>query len=403
MKSTESVKEYFARIVEGLRTNGEILEEVKIVKKILESLSLKFHTKKTIIESTQDLNFVRLDDLEDELVTYEMSLNQKGVEILEETLQTKYDQSKEKEELLNLAEINEDDQNSEIVEKIREGKVNFYCGIDVFDWKEDFNIVQTDLSIIFEMIENDNLVETNALSIEASILSHETCNRRDWSLQGEDIEKEIPTVVVQEKLFESIQEEANNERSKSVHQEQDFDDVPKIEAKTIKGLDSQLKCMIVDVEDTINFEPLFDIMDFEEYEKLFVGDTTLPHTKRKIEVEWARKPKYKPIGEATDFEERIIIHGYKKRRKYDGDNLKMFDMKKVKLILDRVEEKLKITKDGTHNFVDATYFKKLMESLRYMTSTRHDIVHGMLKFEDLGLREAMLELNQDSIPNLSRI
>lgn len=87
MKSTESVKEYFARIVEGLRTNGEILEEVKIVKKILESLSLKFHTKKTIIESTQDLNFVRLDDLEDELVTYEMSLNQKGVEILEETLQ----------------------------------------------------------------------------------------------------------------------------------------------------------------------------------------------------------------------------------------------------------------------------------------------------------------------------
>lgn len=92
MKSTESVKDYFARIVEmfnGLRSNGEILEEVKVVKKILESLSSKFHTKMIVLEATQDLNSLRLDDLEDELVTYEMSLNQKRVEIVEEALQIK--------------------------------------------------------------------------------------------------------------------------------------------------------------------------------------------------------------------------------------------------------------------------------------------------------------------------
>ena len=78
MKPTESVKEFFTRIreiINDMKVNGEILEEVKVVKKILESLSLKFHDKKKDLEAIQDLNTLRLDVLEDVLVTYEIFLN----------------------------------------------------------------------------------------------------------------------------------------------------------------------------------------------------------------------------------------------------------------------------------------------------------------------------------------
>ncbi|XP_019229122.1 PREDICTED: uncharacterized protein LOC109210203 [Nicotiana attenuata] len=64
------------------------------------------------------------------------------------------------------------------------------------------------------------------------------------------------------------------------------------------------------------------------------------------------------------------------QKKYAGDILMRFNMDKAKLILTLIEEKLKLVRDGTSNFVDPTYFKKLVGSLRYLTSTRPDITYG---------------------------
>ncbi|OIT32667.1 hypothetical protein A4A49_63391, partial [Nicotiana attenuata] len=100
MRPTESVKELFTRIeeiVNGLRTNGEVLKEVKIVKKILQSLSLKFSNKKVILETTKDHRTLRLDNIEEKLVTYERSLNQHKDETLEEASQEKDEEPKGKE------------------------------------------------------------------------------------------------------------------------------------------------------------------------------------------------------------------------------------------------------------------------------------------------------------------
>ncbi|XP_070050386.1 uncharacterized protein [Nicotiana tomentosiformis] len=111
MRPTESIKEFFIRIeeiVNGLRTNGEVLEEVKVVEQILQSLSLKFHNKKVIFEAIKDLSILRLDDLNGELVTYEILMNQQKDETLEEASQEKDDQPKEKEDTPNLAEINQE-------------------------------------------------------------------------------------------------------------------------------------------------------------------------------------------------------------------------------------------------------------------------------------------------------
>nr|XP_016514923.1 PREDICTED: uncharacterized mitochondrial protein AtMg00810-like [Nicotiana tabacum] len=52
-------------------------------------------------------------------------------------------------------------------------------------------------------------------------------------------------------------------------------------------------------------------------------------------------------------------------------------MDRTKPISTLVEEKLKLVRDGTGDFVDATYFRKLVGSLRYLTSTRHDITYGI--------------------------
>ncbi|KAK4722219.1 hypothetical protein R3W88_012452 [Solanum pinnatisectum] len=84
-----------------------------------------------------------------------------------------------------------------------------------------------------------------------------------------------------------------------------FNDLPKIEEKTIEVLDQQLKCMTMSSENTINSKSLFKIIGFEEHEKLFVEELTLRHT-QSTEVEWTYKIKYKSIGEVDDFTIRKV-------------------------------------------------------------------------------------------------
>ncbi|XP_027071843.1 uncharacterized mitochondrial protein AtMg00810-like [Coffea arabica] len=62
------------------------------------------------------------------------------------------------------------------------------------------------------------------------------------------------------------------------------------------------------------------------------------------------------------------------QKKYVGDILKKFKMDTAKPIMTPVEEKLKLTKEGSGGgYVNPIYFKSLVGSLRYLTSTRSDI------------------------------
>ncbi|KAH0687571.1 hypothetical protein KY285_018130 [Solanum tuberosum] len=159
--------------------------------------------------------------------------------IVEDEDQIKDGQLKEKKRTIESEEIYEEDQSLKIVEKEKEDRDNFHYDINVFDCKEDFNSGQYNKSMIYETTKKKYLVESDVASIEASNLNLETCDRHDWSIQREDIGKEIEifTNVSQEKLVETFKDEASNRRSKSVHQVQVFDNLPKIEVKTIKVLD----------------------------------------------------------------------------------------------------------------------------------------------------------------------
>ena len=52
-------------------------------------------------------------------------------------------------------------------------------------------------------------------------------------------------------------------------------------------------------------------------------------------------------------------------------------MEACKPMLTPVEERLKLTKEGSGDLVDATKFRRLVGSLRYLTTTRPDIVYGV--------------------------
>ncbi|KAK2995531.1 hypothetical protein RJ640_022733 [Escallonia rubra] len=65
------------------------------------------------------------------------------------------------------------------------------------------------------------------------------------------------------------------------------------------------------------------------------------------------------------------------QKKYAGDILKKFKMEACNPILIPVEERSKLVKDGSGDFVNATNFRRLVGSLRYLTATRPDIVYGV--------------------------
>lgn len=65
------------------------------------------------------------------------------------------------------------------------------------------------------------------------------------------------------------------------------------------------------------------------------------------------------------------------QRKYAGDILKHFKMESFRPMMTRVEEKLKLQKDGVGELVNPTFFKQLVCSLHYLIATRPNIIFGV--------------------------
>ncbi|KAI5335386.1 hypothetical protein L3X38_025519 [Prunus dulcis] len=75
MLETEKFAEFYARlsvVVNSCSNLGDAIPEHRIVKKILRSLPMMYHTKKTAIEECKNLNNYKLTELIGSLTTYEM-------------------------------------------------------------------------------------------------------------------------------------------------------------------------------------------------------------------------------------------------------------------------------------------------------------------------------------------
>ncbi|GLU12663.1 hypothetical protein SLE2022_293260 [Rubroshorea leprosula] len=83
MKMREPIDDYFSRtlaIVNKLLMNGERLEDITIVEKILRSMTTKFNYDVCSIEESKDLVEPSLDELENSLLVHKQKINHQDQE-----------------------------------------------------------------------------------------------------------------------------------------------------------------------------------------------------------------------------------------------------------------------------------------------------------------------------------
>ncbi|CAM8926681.1 unnamed protein product [Rhodiola kirilowii] len=63
------------------------------------------------------------------------------------------------------------------------------------------------------------------------------------------------------------------------------------------------------------------------------------------------------------------------QKKYARNILKRFKFEGMKAVRTPIAERMEMMKEGTGELVNPTYFKSIVESLRYLTSTRPHIIY----------------------------
>lgn len=82
MKEGETINDYFGRVMivsNSMRNCAEMVEDVKIIEKILRTLTEKFNYVVCLIEESKDLDELTVDELQSSLLVHEQKLVRKTV------------------------------------------------------------------------------------------------------------------------------------------------------------------------------------------------------------------------------------------------------------------------------------------------------------------------------------
>ena len=83
MKTGESVNDYFSRVMlvaNNMRNVGEVMQDGKIVEKILRTLTERFNYIVCSIEESKDIDSLSMDELQSSLLVHEQKFGKSGVE-----------------------------------------------------------------------------------------------------------------------------------------------------------------------------------------------------------------------------------------------------------------------------------------------------------------------------------
>ena len=80
MKEGETIVEYFSRVMtvaNNMRNNGESMQDIQIVEKILRTLTEKFNYIVVSIEESNDINCLSVDELQSSLIVHEQKFRRR--------------------------------------------------------------------------------------------------------------------------------------------------------------------------------------------------------------------------------------------------------------------------------------------------------------------------------------
>ena len=83
MKTSESVNDYFSRVMlvaNNMRNVGEVMQDGKIVEKILRTLTERFNYIVCSMEESKDIDSLSMDELQSSLLVHEQKFGKSDVE-----------------------------------------------------------------------------------------------------------------------------------------------------------------------------------------------------------------------------------------------------------------------------------------------------------------------------------
>ncbi|CAN6727697.1 unnamed protein product [Malus baccata var. baccata] len=155
MNEGESISDYHSRlivIVNQMRRNGKILDEVRVVEKILWSLTSKFKHVVTAIEESKDLEAISADEQLGSLIVHEQRIQKNASPItLEQALESNgthvvgvhptvaEDEPEEEVEAMNKTEVNL--KSGDLLEEMRISNVTLASNMDIMQMNVHIKMV----------------------------------------------------------------------------------------------------------------------------------------------------------------------------------------------------------------------------------------------------------------------
>ncbi|KAG6473560.1 hypothetical protein ZIOFF_067477 [Zingiber officinale] len=326
MEKTETIEAYFSRLMEiknEMELNGYEVEDEMFVEIVLNSLPLKFNYIVAVLQETKDFSKMSIEELHGLLILHESRINER----LENSM--KNDSTEKVLQALTPKGNGQGQSNS--------------GGGDSHARGQNFR-------------------------------ARGRGGRGNYQGRGRE-EPESPQPPM--RMYMDGVDERGEQTQQSFHDSSTYGGRPRWKSQLLARLNDYVVGDTIDHltnEDVVNFALFIDCdpVDFKDavaYDRWGKAMHFSEVMIRQFEMMDLGLMSFFLGIEVTQSDRGIFIS----KRKYMGDILKKFKMDSVNSIMTLAEERLRLTKDGNGGVVNSTYFKSLVGSLRFLTSTRPDI------------------------------